>query len=119
MSLFSSPGRRNRPGEAIPDRPAPERPGPDADTLARLEAALGSLAELDRGLIRQLFWDGRRADDLAREWGVSRQAVSKRKQKIMLELRRQVGMPLGELRENFRDFRRPAVADSIEPALYL
>ncbi len=86
-------GRRTRPGEAIPDRPAPERPGPDADTLARLEAALGSLAELDRGLIRQLFWDGRREDDLAREWGVSRQAVSKRKQKILLELRRQVGMP--------------------------
>ena len=86
-------GRRTRPGEAIPDRPAPERPGPDADTLARLEAALGSLAELDRGLIRQLFWDGRCEDDLAREWGVSQQAVSKRKQKILQELRRQVGMP--------------------------
>jgi hypothetical protein len=86
-------GRRTRPGEAIPDRPAPERTEPDADTLARLEAALGSLAELDRGLIRQLFWDGRCEDDLAREWGVSRQAVSKRKQKILLELRRQVGMP--------------------------
>ena len=86
-------GRRTRPGEAIPDRPAPERPGPDADTLARLEAALGSLAELDRGLIRQLFWDGRREDDLAREWGgVSQQAVSKRKQKILQELRRLVGM---------------------------
>ena len=86
-------GRRVRPGEPIPDRPAPDSPGPDADTLARLEAALGSLAELDRGLIRQLFWDGRREDDLAREWGVSRQAVSLRKQKILLELRRQVGMP--------------------------
>jgi len=86
-------GRRTRPGEAIPDRPAPERPGPDADTLALLEAALGSLAELDRGLIRQLFWDGRCEDDLAREWGVSQQAVSKRKQKILKELRRQVGMP--------------------------
>ena len=86
-------GRRTRPGEAIPDRPAPERAGLDADTLARLEAALGSLAELDRGLIRQLFWDGRSEDDLAREWGVSQQAVSKRKQKILQELRRQVGMP--------------------------
>ena len=64
-------GRRTRPGEAIPDRPAPECPGPDADTLARLAAVLGSLAELDRGLIRQLFWDGRSEDDLAREWGVS------------------------------------------------
>ena len=62
-------GRCTRPGEAIPDRPAPERPGPDADTLARMDAALGSLAELDRGLIRQLFWDGRCEDDLAREWG--------------------------------------------------
>src|SRR5271157_3704956 len=56
-------GRRARPGEAIPDRPAPERLGPDADTLARLESALGSLAELDRCLIRQLFWDGRCEDD--------------------------------------------------------
>ena len=86
-------GRRTRPGEAIPDRPAQARPRPDADTLARLEAALGSLAELDRGLIRQLFWDDRSEDDLARERGVSRQAVSKRKQKILLELRRKVGMP--------------------------
>ena len=86
-------GRRTRPGEAIPDRPAPEQPGPDANTLARLEAALGSLAELDRGLIRQLFWVGRCEDDLAREWGVSQQAVSKRKQIILQELRRQVGMP--------------------------
>ena len=86
-------GRRTRPGQAIPDRPAAERTEPDADTLARLEAALGSLAELDRGLIRQLFWDGRREDDLAREWGVSQQAVSKRKQKILQELRRRVGMP--------------------------
>ena len=47
----------------------------------------------DRGLICQLFWDGRCEDDLAREWGVSRQAISKGKQKILLELRRQVGMP--------------------------
>ena len=93
----------------------------DLSRTSRIKVAQfkrSSLAELDRGLIRQLFWDGRRADDLAREWGVSRQAVSKRQQKILLELRRQVGMPLGELRENFRDFRRPAVADSIEPAYY-
>ena len=34
-----------------------------------------------------------RTIDLTREWGVSRQAVSKRKQKILQELRRQVGMP--------------------------
>ena len=56
-------------------------------------SALDSLAELDRGLIRQLFWDGRTEDDLAREWGVSQQAVSKRKQKILRALRRQMAMP--------------------------
>jgi DNA-directed RNA polymerase specialized sigma24 family protein len=58
-----------------------------------LRAALDGLADLDRHLICQLFWDGRREDDLAREWGVSQQAVSKRKQKILRELRRQVRMP--------------------------
>jgi DNA-directed RNA polymerase specialized sigma24 family protein len=86
-------GRRTRPGEAIPDRPAPERLGLDPDTLACLRGAVDSLPEFDRGLIRQLFWDGRCEDDLAREWGVSQQAVSKHKQKILQDLRRQVGMP--------------------------
>jgi hypothetical protein len=80
-------------GEAIPDRPAPELPGTDPDTLACLESALGRLAELDCDLIRQLFWDGRPEDELAREWGISRQAVNKRKQRILIELRRQVGRP--------------------------
>ena len=51
------------------------------------------MAELDRRLIRQLFWDDRREDDLAREWGVSQRCVSKRKQKILQELRRQAGTP--------------------------
>jgi hypothetical protein len=86
-------GRHARSGGAIADRPVPARSGPDPDTLASLVSALDSLAERDRGLIRQLFWDGRSEDDLAREWGVSQQAVSKRKQKILQELRRQVGMP--------------------------
>jgi DNA-directed RNA polymerase specialized sigma24 family protein len=86
-------GRRTLPGGAIPDRPAPERTGLDPDTLACLQAVIDSLAERDRGLIRQLFWDGRGEDDLAREWGVSQQAVSKRKHKILGELRRRVGMP--------------------------
>jgi hypothetical protein len=88
-------GRLARPGFAIPDHPAPGRPGrePDTDALAWVESSLGRLAELDRGLIRQLFWDGRGEDDLAREWRVSRQAVNLRKQKILLALRRQVGKP--------------------------
>jgi DNA-directed RNA polymerase specialized sigma24 family protein len=88
-------GRRAQPGIAIPDRPTPARPGPDpgADERARIKSALDGLAELDRGLIRRLFWDGRGEGDLAREWGVSQQAVSKRKQRILTQLRRLVGAP--------------------------
>jgi biotin operon repressor len=37
-------------------------------------------------LIRQLFWDGRSEDDLARELGLTRQAVNKRKQKLLRRL---------------------------------
>ena len=85
-------GRRMRPGGEISNRPAPVRTGPDPEKLASVVSALDSLAKLDRSLIRQLFWDGRREDDLAREWGISQQAVSKRKQRILQELRRQVGM---------------------------
>ena len=63
--------------------PRPPRPGDDQDLMqhfARLEAALGSLAELDRGLIRQLFSDGR-CGRSGPGMEVSQQAVSKRKQK--------------------------------------
>jgi hypothetical protein len=64
-------GRRARPGAALPDRPGPARPGPDPDTerLAWIESSLDGLAERDRGLVRQLFWDGRGEDGLAHEWG--------------------------------------------------
>src|SRR5262249_47786186 len=88
-------GRRARPGAAIPDHPAPARPGagPEADTRAWIKSSLDGLAERDRGLIRRLFWDGRGEGDLAREWGVSQQAVSKRKQRILKELRCRVGVP--------------------------
>jgi DNA-directed RNA polymerase specialized sigma24 family protein len=90
-------GRRSRPGEAIVNQSAPERGEPDpefeADTLSRLQAALGRLHEADLGLIRQLFWKGRGEDDMARERGVSQQAISKRKQKILLELRLEMRRP--------------------------
>jgi DNA-directed RNA polymerase specialized sigma24 family protein len=78
---------------ASPAPTAPPRPDPDADTRAWVESSLDGLAEPDRGLIRRLFWDGRSEDDLASEWGVSQQAVSKRKQRILKQLRRGVGMP--------------------------
>jgi DNA-directed RNA polymerase specialized sigma24 family protein len=86
-------GRRARPELASPDRPDPARPGPDPDTLAWIASSVATLADPDRGLIHQLFWDGRGEDDLAREWGVSQQAVSKRKQRILNQLRCRVGMP--------------------------
>jgi RNA polymerase sigma factor (sigma-70 family) len=86
-------GRRSRPAEAIPDRHAPEPNLPDAELIDHLASLLDSLDESERRLIRQLFWDGRREDELAREWGVSRQAVNKRKQKILCELRQRVGVP--------------------------
>ena len=84
---FCAACRHNR---VIPDRSVPQHPGPYPDMLPHLETALGRLANLERGLIHQLFWDGRGEDDLARERGVTRQAVNKRKQKILAELRRQV-----------------------------
>jgi len=87
-------GRRARLGAAMPDRPAQARPGPDpdADTRACIESFLDSLADPDRDLLRQLFWDGRGEGDPAREWGVSQQAVSKRKQKVLNQLRCRVGV---------------------------
>ncbi len=53
--------------------------------------ALEQLTELDRRLTRQLFWEGRGEDNHARERGVSQLDVSKRKQKILQGLRRQMG----------------------------
>jgi len=56
--------------------------------------------------------------DLAREWGVSRQAINRRKQKILHELRRRLGMTWAQHQDPFRDFRRLAVAVSIQAAFF-
>ena len=54
----------------------------------------GTLVLFDRGLIASSSGTAAaRTIDLTREWVVSRQAVTKRKQKILLELRWQVGIP--------------------------
>ena len=87
-------GRRTRPGEVIPDRPAPERPGPDAEqhshasrppwaawpswTEAGLASSTGTAAA-------RTTWPG--------NGGSASQAVSKRKQKILQEMRHQLEMP--------------------------
>jgi RNA polymerase sigma factor (sigma-70 family) len=51
-----------------------------------LRDLLALLSESDRWLIEQLFRDGRTETELASELGISQQAVSKRKQKILFRL---------------------------------
>jgi RNA polymerase sigma factor (sigma-70 family) len=80
-------GRRCPTDAAPPDRPAPGSDRPDPELLDRLAMVLGNLGKSERSLIRRLFWDGRTEDELALELGVSRQAVSKRKQKLLRRLR--------------------------------
>jgi RNA polymerase sigma factor (sigma-70 family) len=53
----------------------------------RLQSLLALLSESDRRLIEQLFLEGRTETELARELGISQQAVSKRKQKLLSRLR--------------------------------
>ena len=80
-------GRRCRPAAAFTEHPAAESDRPDPEVVNRLASILGNLGESDRGLVRRLFWDGRSEDELAFELGVSRQAVNKRKQKLLQRLR--------------------------------
>jgi RNA polymerase sigma factor (sigma-70 family) len=49
------------------------------------------LPENDRRLIEWLFWDGRTETEVAGGLGISQQAVSKRKHKILKELRTTLG----------------------------
>jgi RNA polymerase sigma factor (sigma-70 family) len=85
--------RRCRRDENLADRPAIEPDRPDAESIERLAAILSDLGERDRLLVRRLFWEGRTEDDLARELGVSRQAVNKQKRKILGRLRSALGPP--------------------------
>jgi RNA polymerase sigma factor (sigma-70 family) len=80
-------GRRFRPDESLPDRAATEPGRPDPELLDRLADILQTLDEGERRLISQLFWDGRPEDQVAFDLGVSRQAVNKRKQKLLRRLR--------------------------------
>jgi DNA-directed RNA polymerase specialized sigma subunit len=73
--------------DLVPDRPAAHSDRPDPESLERLVARLGDLPEAEQWLLRRLFWDGRTEDELASELGVSRQAVNKRKRKLLRQLR--------------------------------
>jgi hypothetical protein len=79
-------GCRCQPGASLPDLAAPGAECPDGELLERLEAILQTLDKGKLRLIRQIFWDGRSEDDLARELGLTRQAVNKRKQKLLRRL---------------------------------
>jgi DNA-directed RNA polymerase specialized sigma24 family protein len=80
-------GRRCRLDASLSDYTATEPGRPDPELLDRLAEVLQTLDEGERRLIRQIFWDARSEDDLARELGLTRQAVNKRKQKVLRRLR--------------------------------
>jgi DNA-directed RNA polymerase specialized sigma24 family protein len=79
-------GRRVRRAAALPDRAAAVD-CPEPELVDRLAVLLQTLDEGERRLIRQLFWDGRTEDQLALELGITRQAVNKRKQRLLQRLR--------------------------------
>jgi RNA polymerase sigma factor (sigma-70 family) len=54
----------------------------------RLRRSMTRLPEADRRLIERLFWEGWTEVEVASCLGISRQAVNKRKRKILLTLRR-------------------------------
>jgi RNA polymerase sigma factor (sigma-70 family) len=80
-------GRRVRHAAALPDRAAAAADRPEPELLYRLAALLETLDEGERRLIRQLFWDGRTEDQLALDLGITRQAVNRRKQRLLQRLR--------------------------------
>lgn len=83
-------GRRCRLDGFFPNRPAAEPDRPDPELIDRLVLILGNLGESDQWLVRRLFWDGRTEDELALELGITRQAINKRKQKLLGRLRSQL-----------------------------
>ncbi len=56
-----------------------------------LQLSLSRLVNADRRLLERLFWDGSTEAEVAGLLGISQQAVSKRKLKVLSELRRRYG----------------------------
>ncbi len=65
----------------------------------QLKQSLTCLPEPDRNLLERLFWEGHTETEIASGLGISQQAVSKRKQKILSELRRSFKHPKKSQRE--------------------
>jgi DNA-directed RNA polymerase specialized sigma subunit len=80
---------RGRITEAAESRSGDSSSAPRAHEALR--GPLARLSECDRWLIERLFWDGWTEARVAREWGVSQQAVSKRKWAILFHLRISLG----------------------------
>jgi RNA polymerase sigma-70 factor (ECF subfamily) len=60
----------------------------DLDVIVlSIRVALEHLPHSERWLIRQLFWSERSEADVARHAGITQQAISKRKQRILSSLR--------------------------------
>jgi RNA polymerase sigma factor (sigma-70 family) len=60
---------------------------PEGTPSSEVEEVLGRLGAHDSRILRGLFWEGAREADLAREMGISQQAISKRKKRLLAELR--------------------------------
>ena len=63
-----------------------------APDLMALQAALTQLADEDRMLLRQLYWDRSTEAGTAKVLGISQQAVNRRKLAILHRLRRLLGV---------------------------
>ena len=75
-------------GRCIVCEPA-EPDDPDdgvAPMLPCLPCALAQLSEPDRRLIQMLYWEHRTEAQIAADFGISQQAISKRKRRIFLQL---------------------------------
>jgi DNA-directed RNA polymerase specialized sigma subunit len=62
----------------------------DVEIHERLVASVTGLAITDRRLLERLFWDGLSEQVVARELGITKQAINKRKRRILLGLRRSI-----------------------------
>jgi RNA polymerase sigma factor (sigma-70 family) len=73
------------------DPPEKVRSAPtDLETTERLLARVSGLATADRRLLEWLYWDGKSEESIASGLGITKQAINKRKWKILLKLRRSV-----------------------------
>jgi hypothetical protein len=69
------------------DPPIPEGKASEcAPAGCPLEEALAQLPEADRALLESLYWHQRTESQVAVDWGISQQAISKRKRRIFKRL---------------------------------